>query len=208
MKRETESIGQIFSSFHEGKSESLWLELQIIGWRTHHCGIEAPPVYESPAQGLSPRTSKPPDAVDSQHITSRPTLRSEHRLMETTVPAGREDHMSSLKAVPLNLLKRHAAIVECPRCRSCERSTTFLCAGTRTQWVYPSPRISPQKAENTNGLTQESGIATLLFFTTVVFACVPYLTSSTKDVKHHCSNCGTLLARWKRSHTSVYCFKY
>lgn len=44
--------------------------------------------------------------------------------------------------------------------------------------------------------------ARLLFAATVILAPVPYLTNGTKDVRHFCGSCGTLVAVWLNKRNS------
>jgi hypothetical protein len=62
---------------------------------------------------------------------------------------------------------------------------------------------------NTIAKGSNSGVAVALFFTTIIFAWIPYVTDGTKDVQHFCGNCGILLATWRRGRNTeihaMYC---
>ncbi|KAG8157262.1 hypothetical protein KVR01_012970 [Diaporthe batatas] len=73
--------------------------------------------------------------------------------------------------VPLSLLGRWAAVVECPLCKELTRTTLRHETGKGTHWM-----------------------ATLLFFTTAVGAFIPYVTDFSKNVRHSCLKCGSTLA--------------
>lgn len=73
--------------------------------------------------------------------------------------------------VPLSLLGRWAAVVECPLCKELTRTTLRHETGKGTHWM-----------------------ATLLLFTTGVGFFVPYVTDFSKNVQHRCLKCGNTLA--------------
>ncbi|KAL5884245.1 hypothetical protein ACKVWC_003215 [Pyricularia oryzae] len=78
---------------------------------------------------------------------------------------------SHANVVPLALLGRWPALVECPGCRGVAPTSTKHVAGKGSHWM-----------------------ATMFFFTTGIFTFVPYVTPAMKDVEHHCLRCGRHLA--------------
>ncbi|TLD31344.1 hypothetical protein PspLS_01813 [Pyricularia sp. CBS 133598] len=78
---------------------------------------------------------------------------------------------SHANVVPLALLGRWPALVECPGCRGVAPTSTKHVAGKGSHWM-----------------------ATMFFFTTAIFTFVPYVTPAMKDVEHHCLRCGRHLA--------------
>ncbi|EJD42868.1 hypothetical protein AURDEDRAFT_168115 [Auricularia subglabra TFB-10046 SS5] len=69
---------------------------------------------------------------------------------------------------------------------------------------YPANVTCPHcKLTGITRVEYESGGRTHMWAALACFCfclgCIPYLINGTKDVKHFCSNCGTLLAHWHRS---------
>ncbi|KUI70967.1 hypothetical protein VM1G_06574 [Cytospora mali] len=79
--------------------------------------------------------------------------------------------LSRANVVPLSLLKRWPATVECPACGELTHTNTRFETGNGTHWM-----------------------ATLLFFTTAVGVVVPYMSDFAKNVQHNCLRCGRTLA--------------
>jgi len=82
-------------------------------------------------------------------------------------------------ATPLAILGQGSAPADCPVCR--HRAMT----------------LSNTEVGNT---THSWAIGFCLLF---CLGCIPYLMSSTMDVKHNCGHCGALLATWHRSGRTV-----
>ncbi|KAI6366840.1 hypothetical protein MCOR25_005056 [Pyricularia grisea] len=78
---------------------------------------------------------------------------------------------SHANVVPLALLGRWPALVECPGCMGVAPTSTKHVAGKGSHWM-----------------------ATMFLFTTGILTFVPYVTPAMKDVEHHCLRCGRHLA--------------
>lgn len=83
---------------------------------------------------------------------------------------GFQGSLSRTNVVPLSLLKRWPATVECPACRELTHTNARVKTGHGTHWM-----------------------ATLLFFTTGLGVIIPYVTNFSKNVHHYCFRCGKKL---------------
>ncbi|EXJ56403.1 hypothetical protein A1O7_06746, partial [Cladophialophora yegresii CBS 114405] len=84
-------------------------------------------------------------------------------------------------ATPIHDLGHVEAIIDCPYCGTRGKTKTNLTSGNMNHaW------------------------AGCLFVITFIFAFVPYMCSSLKNVEHRCRSCGKRLAIWHRSgHTQL-----
>ncbi|KAK7910867.1 hypothetical protein PG985_013348 [Apiospora marii] len=91
-------------------------------------------------------------------------------------PAGPNQYHEPAKAnvVPVPLLQRWSALVECPGCHEIAPTVVRYKSGKGAHWM-----------------------ATFFFFTTGIFAFVPYAMNHFKDAKHSCVHCGRLLATYR-----------
>lgn len=103
---------------------------------------------------------------------------------------------------PISNLSRFPAPVECSACNQRDVTLTSYKLGHITRY-FPSNRET-WKTRLICFSAQALGTGVVTWF----FWWMPYCVSSTKDVRHKCSNCGTHLATWHRSgHTEVCLYK-
>jgi lipopolysaccharide-induced tumor necrosis factor-alpha factor len=82
-------------------------------------------------------------------------------------------------ALPLSVLGQGAAPVDCPMCK--KRALT---------------QINTEVGNTTH-------VWALAFCLAFCLGCIPYMITSTMDIRHNCSSCGALLATWHRSGRTV-----
>jgi len=113
----------------------------------------------------------------SQPLPTRPATPPRPATPAHSVPAA---HTSSLTR-DVSDLRAHSANVVCPRCHHGIMTQTRSRVGTN------------------------AGVWSLIacFACGVIGAVVPLLMRETKDVEHSCSNCGFLMARFRRGHDTL-----
>ncbi|KAK7966001.1 uncharacterized protein PG986_000278 [Apiospora aurea] len=91
-------------------------------------------------------------------------------------PVAQHSYHEPAKAnvVPVPLLQRWSALVQCPGCREIAPTVVKYQSGKGTHWI-----------------------ATFFFFTTGIFVFVPYSMKHFKNAEHSCVHCGRLLATYR-----------
>ncbi|KAF8852558.1 hypothetical protein BDZ45DRAFT_678250 [Acephala macrosclerotiorum] len=100
-----------------------------------------------------------------------PDTRQQFQQHSSSRVALQQNDKSGVEAIPISLLGRYQAPVECP---ACSRRT-----------------VTSVKHKNGKGTHTWAGI---LFFTTGVGVVVPYMVDYFKNVQHKCGRCGVVLA--------------
>ncbi|WYZ42344.1 hypothetical protein EsH8_VI_000043 [Colletotrichum jinshuiense] len=78
---------------------------------------------------------------------------------------------SRANVVPIALLDRWPALIECPGCKGVAPTNTEHMVGKGTHWM-----------------------ATMFFFTTAIGVFIPYVARPFKDIRHTCMRCGRKVA--------------
>ncbi|KAK7954978.1 hypothetical protein PG988_015672 [Apiospora saccharicola] len=115
----------------------------------------------------------PATVTDAHCHTTTTTVCCCHHVQR---PAGHNQYHEPAKAnvVPVPLLQRWSALVECPGCHEIAPTVVKYKPGKGAHWI-----------------------ATFFSFTTGIFAFVPYAMRHFKDAKHSCVHCGRLLATYR-----------
>ncbi|KAJ9214258.1 hypothetical protein DTO166G4_4103 [Paecilomyces variotii] len=131
---------------------------------------QSPPSYET-----QDREASNIDAIEPQTYPAHPDAAHTESKQPTGVYRPAVPGQNFTTAIPITSLSRNAAPVDCPACGV--RSLT---------------KVSYHSGNTTH-------VWALFICWCTCLGCIPYLIDSTKDVEHHCSNCGVLLATWHRS---------
>ncbi|TDZ25666.1 hypothetical protein Cob_v001407 [Colletotrichum orbiculare MAFF 240422] len=106
------------------------------------------------------------------HQDAAPSCHPSHgHIVQPCHPSRDIYQASRANLVPLPLLGKWPALVECPGCQGVAPTTTEHTIGKGTHWM-----------------------AVMLFFTTGLGVFVPYSTNTFKNVRHNCLRCGRVLA--------------
>jgi len=140
-----------------------------------------PPAYQPQSDQSFPQVapdSNPLHPQPSSTYSSPQTVQYHQPATQGFTPKmayqGQGQQMGGPHPVPLASLLDQPNWVQCPSCSQVNMDRLEFVSGTRTHlWA-------------------------LAFCCCIGLCCIPYCVSGMKDVEHHCSSCGTLLATYKR----------